>query len=151
MEATGRGSERQCRTGPASGPGGPSAVRAADGTFWLVHRLRRPHGDGRGYADVIARSADGVSFETVDVLGRDEFARDLLERPALVTLPDGTWRANVSCATPYPYHLRVDTVDAPDPSGFSAATHETVLPGDAAAMSGRVDDVVRRGPGWLAH
>jgi hypothetical protein len=115
--------------------GGPSAVRDADGTFWLAYRLRRPHGDGRGYANVIARSADGVTFETVHVLHRAEFACDSLERPALVALPDGTWRLYVSCATPDSYHWRVDALDAADPSGFSAAARQTVLPGDPATMA----------------
>jgi len=128
--------------GPGYWAGGPSAVRAADGTFWLAYRLRRPHGDGRGYANVIARSADGVSFETVDVLRRDEFACDSLERPALVGLADGSWRVYVSCATPGTFHWRVDVLDAPDPSGFSGATPRTVLPGDPSAMAVK-DPVVK--------
>ncbi len=49
---------------------------------------------------MIARSDDGVSFETVTVLEREAFDCDSLERPALVVLPDGTWRIYVSCATP---------------------------------------------------
>ena len=38
--------------GPGFWAGGPSAVRASDGTIWLAYRLRRPHGDGRGYANM---------------------------------------------------------------------------------------------------
>ena len=121
--------------GPGYWAGGPSAVRDADGTIWLAYRLRRPHEDGRGYANVIARSTDGVGFETVDVIHRDEFDCDSLERPALVALPDGTWRVYVSCATPGTFHWRVDAIDAADPSGFSTADRRTVLPGDPAAMA----------------
>jgi len=128
--------------GPGYWAGGPSAVLDDAGIFWMAYRLRRPHGDGRGYANVIARSDDGVAFETVDVLERDAFACDSLERPALVALPDGSWRVYVSCATPGAYHWRVDAVDAGDPSTLSAATPVTVLPGDEAAMAVK-DPVVR--------
>jgi hypothetical protein len=128
--------------GPGFWAGGPSAVRASDGIIWLAYRLRRPHGDGRGYANVIARSSDGVTFETVDVLERDRFSCESLERPALVALPDGSWRIYVSCATPGTFHWRVDAIDAPDPTGFSAARSHTVLPGDTATMAVK-DPVVK--------
>ncbi len=103
---------------------------AGDGTFWLVYRLRRPVGAGRGYANVVARSDDGERFETVAELGREAFDCESLERPALVALPDGTWRLYVSCATPGTKHWRVDALDADDPTGFDPASARTVLPGD---------------------
>jgi hypothetical protein len=118
--------------GPGFWAGGPSAVRADDGTVWLAYRLRRPTGAGRGYANVVARSDDGVAFETVAVLEREEFDCDSLERPALVARPGGGWRLFVSCATPGSDHWRVDALDAEHPSGFSAASATTVLPGDAS-------------------
>ena len=86
--------------GPGYWAGGPSAALDGDGTFWLAYRLRRPFGAGRGYANVVARSGDGVEFETVTELGREEFGCESLERPALVAARDGTWRLYVSCATP---------------------------------------------------
>ena len=49
----------------------PSAVRS-DGCFYLAYRLRRPVGDGRGYAVVIAQSTDGVALETIDVIEKDD-------------------------------------------------------------------------------
>ena len=138
--------------GPGYWAGGPSAVVAADGTYWLAYRLRRPHGVGRGYANVIARSGDGVSFETVAVLEREEFDCDSLERPALIELPDGTWRVYVSCATPGTDHWRVDALDAPDPSAFSAQSARTVLAGDPAVVAVK-DPVIKRVDGhwhlWL--
>src|SRR5215211_4339263 len=91
--------------------GGPSAV--LDGsTWWLAYRLRRPVNEGRGYANVVARSRDGVKFDTVCTLERDAFEADSLERPALVRRPDGGWRIYVSCATPGSKHWRVDAIDA---------------------------------------
>jgi hypothetical protein len=111
--------------------GGPSALYT-DGAFYLAYRLRRPVGEGRGYANVVARSDDGERFETVCVLERDAFGAESLERPALVRRPDGGWRIYVSCATPGTLHWRVDAIDADDPAGFDPATRRTVFPGDAS-------------------
>jgi hypothetical protein len=47
--------------GPGYWAGGPSAVRDDNGTIWLAYRLRRPLGAGRGYANVVARSQDGIT------------------------------------------------------------------------------------------
>ena len=58
--------------GPGYWAGGPSAV-AAGGLIHLAYRLRRPVGTGRGYANVVASSRDGVHFDTVCVLERDAF------------------------------------------------------------------------------
>jgi len=138
--------------GPGYWAGGPSAALDGDGTIWLAYRLRRPLGVGRGYANVIARSEDGVSFETVAVLDREEFDCDSLERPALVELPDGTWRIYVSCATPGTDHWRVDVIDARHPSAFEASAARTVLAGDPASVAVK-DPVVKHLDGawhlWL--
>jgi hypothetical protein len=128
--------------GPGYWAGGPSAVLAEDGTYWLAYRLRRPLRTGRGYANVIARSDDGVSFETVAVLDREEFDCDSLERPALVALPDGSWRIYVSCATRGTDHWRVDVIDADRPSNFAADLSRTVLSGDQATVAVK-DPVVK--------
>ena len=117
--------------GPGFWAGGPSAV-TADGVIHLAYRLRRPLGDGRGYANVIASSRDGVHFDTVSVLERDAFGAESLERPALVRRPDGGWRIYVSCATPGSLHWWVDAIDADDPSAFDPARRVTVWAGDAA-------------------
>ncbi len=110
--------------------GGPSAV--LDGTsWWLAYRLRRPVGQGRGYANVVARSDDGINFDTVCTLDRDAFGAESLERPALVRRPDGGWRIYVSCATPGSKHWRVDAIDAESPAGFDVSAHVPTMPGDA--------------------
>ena len=114
--------------GPGYWAGGPSISLDGDGVFWLAYRLRRPLGAGRGYANVVSRSEDGVEFETVTVLGREEFGSESLERPALVASGDGTWKLYVSCATPGTDHWRVDVISAGDPSKFDAKAATTVLP-----------------------
>jgi hypothetical protein len=127
--------------GPGYWAGGPSAVLDEDGTTWLAYRLRRPLGAGRGYANVIARSEDGVNFETVTILAREEFECDSLERPALVRADRGAWRLYVSCATPGTRHWRVDALDADHPASFSAGSSTTVFAGDESV--GVKDPVVK--------
>jgi hypothetical protein len=108
--------------------GAPSAL-LVDGTFWMAYRLRRPIGEGRGYANVVARSEDGVRFAPVAVLEREAFAADSLERPTLALTDDGKWRLYVSCAIPNSFRWRIDLVQADTPVGLSDAPGVPVLPG----------------------
>jgi hypothetical protein len=119
---------------PAAGAGywagGPSAVYR-DGEFWLAYRVRHPVDyvpaqHARGYANVLARSTDGVHFETVTTLTSEEFDSASLERPALVPLADGGWRVYVSCSTWHSKHWWVEAIDLAD------GARKVVLAGDAA-------------------
>ncbi len=110
--------------------GGPSAVHAEDGTFWLAYRLRRPVDQGRGFANVLARSSDGVHFEPVATVTSDEFECASLERPAIVALDGGGFRMYVSCSTWNSKHWWVEAVDIDADGQVGART--MVLPGDDA-------------------
>jgi hypothetical protein len=133
-------------TGPGTWAGAPSAARG-DEEIYLAYRLRRPQGRGRGYAVVVARSADGVHFETVLTIGREELGAESLERPAIVRAPDGSWRLYLSCATPGTKHWRVEVLEAQHPGAFEARRSRMVLPGDASTA---VKDpvIVRDGDLW---
>jgi hypothetical protein len=132
--------------GPGYWSGAPCAV-AGDGEIFLAYRLRRPIGQGRGYAVAVARSVDGERFETLLTIGKEEMATDSLERPALVRTPEGRWRLYLSCATPGTKHWRVEMTEAADPAEFDTRYRETVLPGDA--KTGVKDPViVHHGGQW---
>ena len=77
--------------GPGNWAGAPSAL-LEDGTFWITYRVRRPLDRGRGVAVVVARSEDGVRFEPVAHVRREQFGAESFERPALGRLPEGGWR-----------------------------------------------------------
>jgi hypothetical protein len=111
-----------------------------DGWRYVAFRLRRPRSEGRGFANVVTRTADGVTLEEVVRLERDAFDCDSLERPALVALPGGGWRLYVSCATPGSKHWRVDALDAAHPGDFDPSRRRTVLAG--SAEEGLKDPVV---------
>jgi hypothetical protein len=109
--------------------GAPSAV-AVGADVYLAYRLRRPVAQGRGYANVVARSADGVRFETVCTVYRDELGCASLERPALVRRPDGGWRLYVSLSGRGSKHWWIDAFDADEPAGLARGRRVSVWLGD---------------------
>lgn len=125
--------------------GAPSAV-LDDGTWWLAYRLRRPVDAGRGYANVVARSDDGVAFTPVAVVTSEHLGAASLERPALVRRPDGGWRLYLSCSTPGSKHWWVEAVDADEPGDLPQGRRTLVLPGDD--QEAWKDVVVAPGETW---
>ena len=124
-------------TGVGAWAGSPSAVRVG-GDIYLAYRLRSA--SLRGYAVQVARSCDGVNFEPVFTVDKDQLECESLERPALALTPEGRWRLYLSCATTGTKHWRVELLEADTPALFDAASSRVVLPGDAA--SGVKDPVI---------
>jgi hypothetical protein len=126
--------------------GGPAVVAGSD-AIWLAYRLRRPVDQGRGYANVVARSVDGVHFETVATVTSDQFGAASLERPALVHRADGGWRLYVSCSSWGSKHWWVEAIDSDDPAALADGRRTVVLAGDEATAW---KDVVvdNAGPIW---
>lgn len=126
--------------------GGPSAV-LVDGVYWLAYRLRRPVDQGRGYANVVATSEDGVHFRVLATLSSEQFGCASLERPALVPLPEGGWRLYVSCSTAGSKHWWVEAIDADTVEALPNGQRTVVLAGDDETAW--KDVVVRADPdGW---
>jgi hypothetical protein len=133
-------------TEPGAWSGAPSSI-VADDAVYLAYRLRLPIGAGRGIANVVARSTDGLTFTVVAEVTKDRFGAESLERPALVRTPEGRWRLYVSAATPGTKHWRVDLLEADTPEGLGTAPPRTVLAGDESIA---VKDPVLHhdGHGW---
>jgi hypothetical protein len=127
--------------------GGPSAVVTDEGVY-LAYRLRRPVGSGRGYAVALAFARDGVNFETIGLIGKNEMDTESLERPELVRLPDGRWRLYLSCATTGTKHWRVEVTDAAHPADFDARQREVVLPGDVRKRAVKDPVIAHHGGLW---
>lgn len=118
---------------PAPGPGnwaGAASAVLVDGEVWLAYRVRRPIAEGRGVSTVVARSGDGVRFQTVAEVWRDDFGAESFERPVVLRRPDGGWRLYLSCATPGSKHWWIEAVDADTPEGLAHGTRTVVAPGD---------------------
>ncbi|MFT4265202.1 MAG: hypothetical protein QM572_17605 [Nocardioides sp.] len=118
---------------PGEGPGNWAGAASAvlhEGVFWLTWRNRRPLAEGRGVTVDVARSTDGVNFETVAEVSRDRFRCESLERPVLVPLPGGGWRLYLSCATWHSKHWWVDSLTAATPEELPHGDRQVVLAGD---------------------
>jgi hypothetical protein len=87
------------------------------------------------------RSLDGVHFETLQTITKEEMDAESLERPALVRTAEGKWRLYLSCATVGTKHWRVELLEAGEPGQFRASERRVVLPGDR--YLGVKDPVVR--------
>ncbi|HEX8008806.1 MAG TPA: hypothetical protein VF482_20545, partial [Trebonia sp.] len=135
-------------TGPGHWVGGPSAV-VTENEIFLAYRLRRPvAGQGRGYAVAIASSADGVRFETIGLIRKEEVDTESLERPRLVRLPNGRWRLYLSCATTGTKHWRVEVTEAAHPGEFDVRQRAVVLPGDLRKRAVKDPVIVYRDGMW---
>ena len=132
-------------TGLGYWAGAPSAALGDDGIY-LAYRLRRPIGAGRGYAIAVARSVDGIHFDTLTMISREEVGAESLERPGLVRDRSGRWRLYLSCATPGTKHWRIELLEAAAPAEFDASRRQVVLPGDA--KTGVKDPVIRLNGTW---
>jgi hypothetical protein len=124
--------------------GAPSAI-VSGGAVWLAYRLRRPVHLGRGYANVVARSIDGLTFEIVATVTSAQLGCASLERPALVRRPDGGWRMYVSCAESGSKHWWVEAINADSPDRLAEGKRTVVLAG--SEVEAWKDVVVRPEPG----
>ena len=115
--------------GPGNWVGGPYAARDGD-RIALAYRVRKPESRGRGLANIVAVSDDGLAFTPVATITSDSFGAASLERPALVRRPDGGWRLYVSCSTKNSKHWWVEAIDADTLAGLEAGQRTVVLPGD---------------------
>jgi hypothetical protein len=134
---------------PAAGPGnwagGASAV-LVDGTFYLTYRVRRPLTVGRGVATIVASSTDGVHFETVCSVPREDFGAESFERPVVVRRPEGGWRLYLSCATPRTKHWWIEALDADTVGGLDVGTRRVVLDRPDVALKDPV--ILADASGW---
>lgn len=136
---------------PGSGDGnwaGAPSVCLVGGVYYLAYRIRRPEGQGRGLGNVVARSTDGVAFETLCVVEKDAFGAESLERPAITRTPWGKWQLYISCATPGSKHWWIDVLEADDPARFDPQRRREAFPGD---VSTAVKDPVIQWHDGVAH
>ncbi len=138
---------------PEPGPGnwaGAATATVVDDHVYLAYRVRRPLNAGRGVSSVVARSVDGVHFETVSEVWRKDFRAESFERPIVLRTPEGTWRLYVSCATPDSKHWWIEAIDADRPEDFG---HGPAHRGPARLRHGRGEGPRdrRRRPGRLAR
>lgn len=137
---------------PNAGPGnwsGAASAALVDGVHYLAYRVRQPLIEGRGVRTTLARSADGLVFETICEVSRDLVGAESFERPVALRRPDGGWRLYLSCATPASKHWWIEALDADTPESLPNGRRTVVLPGsDTVAVK---DPVIVVGPEGTWH
>jgi hypothetical protein len=124
--------------------GAPNAVLDADGSTLLSYRVR----DGDGDRVVLARSDDGVRFDTIAELSSKALGVAMVERAALVRAGAG-WYLYMSCAVPDTKAWWVGLLEARSLAELSTATLRPLAMG--GPLDALKDPVVRRtGDGWQA-
>lgn len=118
--------------GPGNWIGAASAIIHGD-FIYLAYR-ERDAVEVRGNRAYVARSPidDGINFDTLCVIRKEEMDAASLERPAVDVSPEGHWDLYLSCATYNSKHWRIERLRAGRPEDFNARTRETVFPGSAA-------------------
>jgi hypothetical protein len=124
---------------------GAASALIHDDYIYLAYRDRHPVEKGRGNRAYVARSRieNGIHFDVLCAIDKEDMDADSLERPALDVTPDGDWDLYLSCATFHSKHWRIERLRARRPQDFSARTRQTVFPGSRAF--GIKDPVLVRG------
>jgi hypothetical protein len=127
---------------------GCPSVLVHEGRFWLTYRERRPRGSAsdRGWRCALAVSADGIRFDDVWEVRKEELETHSMERFCLTARPDG-FRLYLSYVDPADLRWRIDTVDASDPARLDVATRRPVLTAESTGTEGVKDPVVVRAAG----
>jgi len=109
-----------------------------DDRLYLTYRYRRPRGTGpdRGYESRLARSEDGVAFEDLCVLHKEDLASPSIERCALNRADDGAWLWFVSSVDGADGRWRVDLLEAATPEAFEGASRTPLF--TAASLNEKI-------------
>lgn len=113
--------------GPHHWAGAPSAARSDDGTYVLAYRVRSGF-DGVD-ATVVARSDNGVDFDTVLTLTKHDFGARWVERPTILQTPEGRWRLYVCCGPMTGSQWWVEGLEAESLECLATAPRRVVFPG----------------------
>jgi len=130
------------RPEPGYWVGCPSVL--VDGELtWLTYRERRPRGAAadRGWRCAVAVSRDGVGFEDVWEVHKDELDSPSMERFDLTRTEDG-YELHLSYVDPIDLRWRIDAVTAERPDRFDVVARLPVLTADSTATEGVKDPVV---------
>lgn len=132
--------------------GCPSVMYDAERQSYLMtYRRRRPRGAGsdRGYACFVAESKDGVHFEDIWTVRKEQFGTTSMERFNLHKVADNRYLLFVSYVDPADNRWRIDMMEADRPDGFDPARARNLFTGNNTNTEGCKDPyVIKVGPAY---
>lgn len=117
--------------------------------FWLTYRQRRPRGAEaeRGWRCAVARSKDGLHFEDVWQVHKDQLNTPSMERFCLLPKPGGGYRLYISYVDPADNRWRIDALEASAPDRLDIRAAAAVLTAASTGTEGVKDPyVLQTGP-----
>ncbi len=131
--------------GPGWWAGAPSVLFDDESRrFYLYYRLRKPAELGRGVGCRIAQSEDGIEFEDIWEVGKEDLDSPSVERSCLFKAPDGSWRLYISYVDPGTNRWRIDCIEAETPGAFDPAERKRVFLAEELDLEGIKDPIVYR-------
>lgn len=118
----------------------------ASASYYLIMRWRRPRGvmPDRGAEIHLARSWDGLHFDTIWKAERTEIDSPSIERCAILRLPDKKWGLLVSYVDPQDNRWRIDLVSGSQPDQWDLRKREPVFQPGNLGLAGVKDPYVFR-------
>lgn len=119
--------------------------------FLLSYRQRRPPGSevgaDRGWRCALATSGDGVVFDDIWEVRKDELNTASMERFSLIPAPGGGYQLYISYVDPADSRWRIDVLHAADPESFAIRATRPALTAAATGTEGVKDPyALRLGP-----
>lgn len=138
------------RAGQGYWVGCPGLLHEPDrGRFLLTYRQRRPRGEAvdRGWRCAIASSTDGLSFDDIWSMDKQQLDSPSMERFCLLPTGAGDYELFISYVDPADNRWRIDVMSADQPASFDTAKTEPVLTADSTGTEGVKDPyVIQAGP-----
>jgi hypothetical protein len=124
---------------------GAPSILLDGGRFWLTYRERRPRGAAseRGWRCAVAVSDDGLRFDDVWEVRKQELQTDSMERFRLDRSGD-LFTLYVSFVDPADRRWRIDAIQAVDPARLDVATRRPILTAASTGTEGVKDPVLAR-------
>jgi hypothetical protein len=123
--------------------GCPTILHDGD-QVWMTYRRRRPRGAEaeRGWRCAVARSRDGIYFEDVWHVHKDELKTTSMERFCLFRRTTGGYQLFLSYVDPQDNRWRIDVLDADEPGAFDIRRIAPVLSAASTGTEGVKDPYV---------
>jgi hypothetical protein len=135
------------RPEPGYWTGCPAVLYEPDkGRFLMTYRQRRPRSRDaeRGWRCAVAASVDGVHFEDLWHVHKDELKTSSMERFSVFPAPAGGYRLYLSYVDPADSRWRIDVLEADDPGRFEVKNVRPVLTAAGTGTEGVKDPYVFR-------